>query len=1494
MVVVACAIADGCGGSSGAKQSTDGADVDARADARIDGGLADAVTTDTASRPDADADAAAADVATDRADATAADAVAADRAVDVWDGMASETRAADAGAADANVPDLAPTPSCRDQIKDQDETDIDCGGSCAPCWSGAACRVAADCASHSCSASVCLDPRCDDGILNGDESDVDCGGSCGACPVGAGCHVGADCTQRSCSSGICAEHTCSDGVQNGTETGPDCGGGDCGSCSAGGGCRVAGDCATHVCKDDACVPATCADGVQNGGETDVDCGGGTCPSCVSGGHCRAAGDCTSKVCASGGTCAVPTCSDGIENGAETGVDCGAACAHPCPAGGGCNADGDCATGSCFFGRCQRPGFRLEAARAFESGLGPVEAATGDLDGDGRPDVVGLNRSGNSISVLHSAGDGSLGLVAQYPIGIGQEPVQAVVTDLDGDGDRDVVVRTLEGAMGRGTTGTLAIFLNSGDGTLTAGAELVVPAVVVRVADLDGDGTPDLVVADPQQGVGWLRGRGAGAYDDVAWGLAGPSSFLEVGDFSGTGHMDLLVQTDPQTPFDAGTLLFPNQGGATFGPPHDVPPRASPNSLLTTGFPLGVADLDGDGLLDVLAGCPDIPGPLDEPPMPGQCGLNVLSGDGKGQFVARLGEIEGLHFQLEDPVIADMDGDGDNDFVVRTIVGTYWNATPQVQIWSNDGTGRFSVSKSYGSSTGFAFGPWVADLDGKNGNDVVVGHGGRRIDPTDVTSYASTGANLRVLLNDGGGNLGAATVIQGDPATSLTNCVTVGDLDGDGDDDIAIGAETDPALGTYYVKVFIMEAGRIIASTQTPVANEPLGIAAGDFDGDGDDDLAVVGSDTVTVLLSSGRGLFAGAYQISVPSVYAARAGDLDGDGLDDLVLGRDSGVSWLLAGKNGVFGPLNEVAVPGVIEQVALGDVNGDGALDIVATDHGPYDPSRGINMPGNVTVLENDGYGLFAPSGTFQTGDHPTASTFGDLDGDGHGDFAVTNGLRNDVTIFRGQGTTFTVLGTYPVLVNPSDIATGDFNGDGRPDLAVATFSSSAVSILLNRGGGQFERVDYEGGYNSIAIAIGDVDRSGTPDVVVIGDTGTAILLNATASAVKVCAAGQPACDHATATTCNAAGTGYTGARTVCAASQSCVAGACLPDVCSPRTTSCDAQGNLVRCAADGQSTRVIDACGSNEYCTPGYIACRAQVCTPNAPYCDQNRAGTCNGDGSALAAGGQLCNGYNQACSGGACLALAACTPGTWVCIGGNVWGCQSDGQSRYIGDNCGTGTHCEDGARFCVADACAKGQPACVGDVLRTCNAAGTFFAPAPQIDCVATGQICVGNACTDSETLSLADSGGFTTNRPGGFLLASVFRVDTSRTLRDFAYQFSVPAARAVTWSVFQSPTGVGSFVKIFEKTTSVAPGDGFDYHSSGPIDILLVGGFQYALGYYVPDGHDAAYAPTGLDATTSFGAALGAVGKSFDASSLEVPVGPFPIGAISMRVTTASP
>jgi hypothetical protein len=93
---------------------------------------------------------------------------------------------------------LRPIASCYDLVKNGDESDVDCGGSCGPCIGGRSCLIAADCVYHGCDQGTCLGATCADGIGGVWESDIDCGITCVACDRGQRCRSDADCKSNFC------------------------------------------------------------------------------------------------------------------------------------------------------------------------------------------------------------------------------------------------------------------------------------------------------------------------------------------------------------------------------------------------------------------------------------------------------------------------------------------------------------------------------------------------------------------------------------------------------------------------------------------------------------------------------------------------------------------------------------------------------------------------------------------------------------------------------------------------------------------------------------------------------------------------------------------------------------------------------------------------------------------------------------------------------------------------------------------------------------------------------------------------------------------------------------------------------------------------------------------------------------------------------------------------------------------------------------------------
>jgi len=213
----------------------------------------------------------------------------------------------------------------------------------------------------------------------------------------------------------------------------------------------------------------------------------------------------------------------------------------------------------------------------------------------------------------------------------------------------------------------------------------------------------------------------------------------------------------------------------------------------------------------------------------------------------------------------------------------------------------------------------------------------------------------------------------------------------------------PFLSGFFSAVSFAQSISFIAATNFAAGNGPSSVAAGDFNGDGQLDLAVANSNS--------------------------------------------NNVSILLGNGNGIFGAATNFGVAGnVLPSVVVGDFNGDGRLDLAVAN----------SNSNNVSILLGNGNGTFGAATNFGVaGNVPQSVVVGDFNGDGSQDLAVVNTFSNNVSILLGNGNgTFGVATNFATGNGPLSVAVGDFNGDGRQDLAVANSNSDNVSILLNGTG--------------------------------------------------------------------------------------------------------------------------------------------------------------------------------------------------------------------------------------------------------------------------------------------------------------------------------------------------------------------------------------------------------------------------------------------------------
>ncbi|HQY65133.1 MAG TPA: hypothetical protein PK141_27260 [Polyangiaceae bacterium] len=287
--------------------------------------------------------------------------------------------ASDASAEAGEIPDAASIDQSSPDAADAPAQPLD-GGPDARDARG--CTKPADCPSSVCvlATGVCAPAACGDLTKNQDETDIDCGGAvCPACGSFRKCVLASDCQSGVCTGSVCQPPSCTDGVTNGAETGTDCGGGLCAKCADGQPCGDAADCQSDVCVAGVCAKDTCSDGAKNGTDTDVDCGGAACPRCEVGLMCLTDADCVSDSCADRGMglrCQPPSCADGEQNGAETDVDCGGPSCSPCVRGARCLVGADCVSGGCNFASV------CSAGRSCTAHYGGNTCGTGGVGGVG--------------------------------------------------------------------------------------------------------------------------------------------------------------------------------------------------------------------------------------------------------------------------------------------------------------------------------------------------------------------------------------------------------------------------------------------------------------------------------------------------------------------------------------------------------------------------------------------------------------------------------------------------------------------------------------------------------------------------------------------------------------------------------------------------------------------------------------------------------------------------------------------------------------------------------------------------------------------------------------------------------------------------------------------------------------------------------------------------------------------------------------------------------
>lgn len=318
----------------------------------------------------------------------------------------------------------------------------------------------------------------------------------------------------------------------------------------------------------------------------------------------------------------------------------------------------------------------------------------------------------------------------------------------------------------------------------------------------------------------------------------------------------------------------------------------------------------------------------------------------------------------------------------------------------------------------------------------------------------------------------------------TTSVALGDVDNDGDPDLVCGNSNDS--NTLYLSIgdpTCFTHGPEWRSEATDLTQD---VALGDMNGDGRLDLVCANLHTPnTMHLNLGPGdWFAepASWTASTEEwTYAVALGDVDGDGRLDLVCGnRNHAVTLYLNGPDGLppSPSWSSGALPSDVRGVALGDLDFDGDLDLVCAS---------VDA-GNYIVWNQQGMFAESPGWTSSEVSYSWGVAIGDGNGDGALDLAFANGDPQCTLYTNQKPVLFSSLPTWTALLedHTGDLALADVNGDALLDLVVGNSNGDANALYLNVAGELplFPDQHFGLGYDTIDLALGDVNGDELPEV--------------------------------------------------------------------------------------------------------------------------------------------------------------------------------------------------------------------------------------------------------------------------------------------------------------------------------------------------------------------------------------------------------------------------
>jgi len=740
----------------------------------------------------------------------------------------------------------------------------------------------------------------------------------------------------------------------------------------------------------------------------------------------------------------------------------------------------------------QPAFATQ--QTFATGFQPFHVAYADLNGDGKPDVIVENGDSTFSVLLNTTAPGAaVPVFTAEQVVSTSEPISAItVADINGDGKPDVIVANDYG-------GSISVFRNgTAPGATTAVFAARQTFLIgnvssapnhVTAADLNGDGKPDLVItaANLDAVVVLLNTTAAGSATSAfatkkAFAAGTNPVHVTTADINGDGKLDLIVANYQAK--SISVLLNATAPGAV------SPSFGAQQVFATGGFPaaIGAGDLNGDGRPDLaIANSADNTVSVF---------LNTTTlGSTTVHFAAQktfatLAGPESLQ-------LLDVNGDGKADIVVSNLNSDAVSVLVNTTLPGSNAP-RFAAQRSFPLGN-LPAALAAVDLNGDGKPDLVA------VNANDQT--------VSVLINTSITGIAAPDFPheQVFPAEFDSYHVAVADLDGDGKPDVI---RSDSNENTLVILPSTTAPGATVQTFAAPMTlatgNGPSAVVAADLNGDGRLDLVVANEidNTVSVLRNKTAPGTAASFAArqnfpAGENPDAVAIGDVNGDGKPDLLVVNHGSLNTptvsILLNKTPpgattlTFAAQKQFAIGDQPGSIALADLNGDGRLDIIVGNN---------SSEANVSVLLNTtvpgaAVASFASQQKFATGEFVWAVAAADINGDGKPDIIVGDNEGTVSVLFNttapgASAPTFAAAQDFVVGERTVQVIPVDIDGDGKVDIVSANYANRGVVILHNTtvAAATTASFDQLGPYLYTSpldgAAVADLNGDGRPDIVV------------------------------------------------------------------------------------------------------------------------------------------------------------------------------------------------------------------------------------------------------------------------------------------------------------------------------------------------------------------------------------------------------------------------